>query len=98
MPAIDKHASRAWRRRLREVLNRDWDPIGVTVDRPQDDEGDGHVGDLAAMLRENAGDEELLAYFRWAEVENMGLGPADRFDRGRILGVIAALRQVGPPP
>jgi hypothetical protein len=28
MPEIDKHASRGWRSRLTEVLNRDWDPIG----------------------------------------------------------------------
>jgi len=96
MAEIDKHASRVWRSRLREVLNRDWDPIGGC---PKD-EYDGYMGKIAAMLRENASDEEMLAYFKWAEVENMGLGSEEQFDRhrDRILGVIAALRKVGASP
>jgi hypothetical protein len=100
MPEIDKHASRAWRSRLREVLNRDWDPIGVAGDGSVEDEYDGYMGKIAAMLRDNASDEELLAYLKWAEVENMGLGSEEQFNRhrDRILGVIAALRKVGPPP
>jgi hypothetical protein len=97
MPEIDKYASRAWRQRLREILNRDWDPIGVVRDFSADDEYDGYVGKIAAMLRDNASDEELLTYLKWAEVEHMGLGPA-RFDRTRILEVITALRRVGPAP
>lgn len=104
MPEIDKHASREWRSRLREVLNREWDPIGVAGDGGVEDEYDGYMGKIAAMLRENASDEEMLAYFKWAEVENMGLGSEDQFDSRRdyhltrILGVINALRKVGPPP
>jgi hypothetical protein len=96
MPEIDKHASRAWRSRLRDVLNRDWDPIGGCPD----DEYDGYMGKIAAMLRDNASDEEMIAYLKWVEVEHMGLGTAEQFDsrRDRILGVIAALRKVGPPP
>ena len=96
MPEVDKHASRAWRSRLREVLNRDWDPIGGCPE----DEYDGYMGKIAAMLRDNASDEELIACLNWAEVENMGLGTAEQFDshRNRILGVIAALRKVGLPP
>lgn len=94
MPEIDKHASRVWRSRLRKVLNKDWDPIGGCPE----DEYDGYMGKIASMLRDNASDEEMLAYFKWAEVENMGLGSEDQFNRDRILGVIAALRKVGPPP
>ena len=62
MPEIDKHASRAWRSRLRKVLNRDCDPIGGCPE----DEYDGSVGNIAAMLRANASDEELLARSRFA--------------------------------
>jgi hypothetical protein len=94
MPEIDKHASRIWRSRLREVLNKDWDPIGGC---PQD-EYDGYMGKIASMLRDNASDEEILAYFKWAEVENMGLGSEGQFNRDRILSVIVALRKIGPPP
>ena len=100
MPEIDKHALRDWLSRLREVLNRDWDPIGVAGEGGVDDEYDGYMGKLATMLRDNSGDEEMLAYFKWVEVERMGLGTPEQFDRhrDRILGVIAALRKVGPPP
>ena len=95
MPEIDKQASRAWRDRLREVLNRDWD---ATIGGCPEDEYDAYMGKIAAMLRDNAGDEELLEYLKWAEVENMGLGPASYFDRVHALKVIAALRALGPPP
>jgi hypothetical protein len=100
MPEIDKHALRAWLSRLKEVLNRDWDPIGVAGDCGVQDEYDSYVGKIATLLRKNASDEEMLAYFKWAEVEHMGLGSEEQFDRhhDRILSVIAALRKVGPPP
>jgi len=88
---IDKTASREWRSRIREVLNRDWDPIG---DCPPD-EYDSYMGKLAVMIRENVSDAELMAYLEWAEVENMGLG---QFDRERGTKVVAALRKLGPPP
>jgi hypothetical protein len=50
MPEIDKHASRTWHSRIREILNRDWDPIGGCPA----DEYDGYMGKIAAMLRDNA--------------------------------------------
>jgi hypothetical protein len=93
MPEIDTEASRAWHRRLREVLNRDWNPIGVA--RKVEDEYDGYAAKIAVMLRENASDEELLAYLEWAEFEHMGLG---RCDQNRNLEVIAKLRNLGPQP
>jgi hypothetical protein len=94
MPEIDKQASAAWRSRLREVLNRDWDPIGGCAE----DEYDQYIGKIAAMLHDNASDADFVEYLKWAEVGNMGLGPASRFDRSHALKVIAALRAVGPPP
>ncbi len=83
----------AWRAQVREVLNRIWDPIGECPE----DEYDGYVGKIAAMLLDNANDEELLAYLKWAEVENMGLGPSSRFERSHGLKVVAALRELGQP-
>jgi len=94
MPEIDKHASLTWRSRIREILNRDWDPIGGCPA----DEYDGYMGKIATMLRDNAGDQDLVAYFKWAEVEHMGLGSEAQFDSMLILKVIAALREIGPPP
>jgi hypothetical protein len=101
---INKRDARDWRAKIRDVLNREWDPIGVAGDGGVEDEYDGYMGKIAAMIRENASDEEMIAYFKWAEVENMGLRSEEQFacdrdhHRTRILGVIAALRKVGPSP
>jgi hypothetical protein len=87
--AIDKEASRRWRRRIREVCNAEWDPIGVAEESP--DEYDGYVGEVAAMLREGTSDEELFAYLNWAETVHMGLpGNPERLRK-----VIAAIRELG---
>jgi hypothetical protein len=77
MPEIKKHASRISQSHIREVLNRAWDPIGGCPE----DEYDGYIGKIAALLRDNASDDELLAYLEWAEVEHMGLGPPSHFDQ-----------------
>lgn len=76
-------------RDVRDVLNRDWDPIGGCPD----DEYDSYAGHLTGMVHGGATDQELLKYFEWAEVEQMGLGPP--FDRVRAERVIAAIRNLG---
>ena len=73
-------------RRIRAILNRDWDPIGGCPE----DEYDTYVDRIVAMLRDGATDDQLLAYLEWAEVENMGLGQP--FDRKRALKVVRAIR------
>ena len=89
---IDKTAMRIWLRRIREILNRDWDPIGGCPV----DEYDTCADKIAAMIRDNATDHELIAYLEWAEVERIGLGPP--FDRERGQRVVSALKALGPPP
>lgn len=92
--AIDKIASREWRRQIRDVLNRDWDPIGVAAESP--DEYDSYAGTIAAMIREEqATDEQIMNFLEWAEVENMALPP---LNRERATKVISALRELGGPP
>jgi hypothetical protein len=90
MPSIDKHAFRILRGRIRDILNKDWDPIGGCPA----DEYDGYVGKVAALIRDGATDDELLDYLRWAEADHMGFG---KFDTDRASKVIALLRALGPP-
>jgi hypothetical protein len=90
MPPIDKHASRIWRGRIRDILNKYWDPIGGCPA----DEYDGYVGKIAALIRDGATDDELLDYMRWAEAIHMGFG---KFDTDRARKVIVLLRALGPP-
>ncbi len=91
MAPIDKEASRVWHSGVREILNRDWNPIG----KGPEDEYDGFAAKIAVMLRGNASDEELLAYLKWAEFEHMG---SDRYDPKRNQEFVAKLRGLGPPP
>jgi hypothetical protein len=86
--AIDKEAFRRWRKRLRDLLNTEWDPIGGCPE----DEYDGYGGTVAAMVRGGASDEELLVYLNWAETENMGLSG----DKARLARVVALIRELGP--
>ena len=96
MDTLDKHAIGAWLRRIIDILNRDWDPIGVMkLDNWPEYEYDGYAGQLATMLRQNATEEEMLKYLEWAEVERMGLGSP--FDEERGKRVIAALRALPIP-
>ena len=85
---FDKNATALWKRRIRDILNREWDPIGGCPE----DEYEGYAGKVAAMIREGASDEQLMSYLEWAEADHMGLG---QFDRERAQRVITALRNLG---
>jgi hypothetical protein len=88
---IDKEASRIWRGRIRDILNRQWDPIGGCPA----DEYDGYVGTIAAMVRDNATDAALMKYLERAESVHMGFG---RFDSERAKMVVESIRALGPAP
>ena len=80
------------RRRIRDVINAKWDPIGVAEEST--DEYDGYIGKMAAMLRDGATDEDLFRYLNWAETVHMGL----RGNPDRLREVIAGLRALGYAP
>lgn len=99
--AIDKAGLSSWLVRAREVLNREWDPIGVLpYDGGPEDEYDQYRDRLASMISAHATDKELAAYLDWAARENMGLGtPTNANAYEEVLTrVISALRALGPPP
>ena len=86
---MDKEALTRWRRRIRDVLNTDWDPIGGCPE----DEYDRYVEEIGVMLRNSVSDEELGAYLRRAETEYMGLSQQpDR--KQRIATAIGRLRAI----
>jgi hypothetical protein len=100
--AVDRKGLSDWLGRVREVLNREWDPIGVfpSDDGGNTDEYDTYRDRLASMIGAHATDEELVAYLEQAENEWMGLGPsADvKAHEEMLRKVIAAIRTLGPPP
>jgi hypothetical protein len=86
----DKKAARVCVGRIRDVLNRAWDPIGGCPA----DEYDRYVGGLATMIGQDATDKQLIEYLKWAELEDLSLPPP--FNRERAAKVVAALRGLSP--
>jgi hypothetical protein len=95
--AIDKKAVRQFTQDVRDTLNKEWDPIGVyDLDDPAfknwpEDEYQGYVGKLSALLQRSAPDEEFLKYLEWAEVEHMGVGPFNRARAERLIFLLQRL-------
>jgi hypothetical protein len=67
---------------IREVLMREWDPIGV-ADCPQaQDEYDQYINQIYGMLIRREPRYKLVDFLWWAETENMGLyGTRKRTER-----------------
>jgi hypothetical protein len=86
---IDRRAIRVWTNKVRDILNREWDPIG---DCPEN-EYDTYAHRLASMIHHDATDDDLMRYLEDAEVHIIGLGPPFDIERGRR--VISALRLLG---
>jgi hypothetical protein len=80
--------------RVREVLLRDWDPIGIRdADGPRD-EYDEYAGRLTSMLLHDATDREDLArYLIWAQSEQMGLGQPEAADLDRVLASLLLVKR-----
>ena len=64
-------------RELRELLYREWDPIGVkNLAEESTDEYDAYAGQIVRRLRAGADEEELAALLESFR-RDMGLEPAD---------------------
>ncbi len=94
MMPIDKRAARELMDQIRDILNREWDPIWDHAPGSPQDEYDGYIGKIAAFLQRGETDEAILKYLETVEVEDMGLGRP--FSRERGIRVVAALRALRP--
>jgi len=67
-------AGRAWltiQNQIRNVLNSDWDPIGVAD--IVEDEYDMYIGHIHSLLMKDTSEQDLAEYLSWVELERMGL-------------------------
>lgn len=64
---------------VREILMRDWDPIGINEVREAQDEYDEYAAVVTQMIRKGASREEFYRYLRGVETDSIGL----RGDRER---------------
>ena len=61
------------RRAIREILLKDWDPIGVSDIPEAQDEYDSYVGGVEGLLLRGAAPDEIAAHLARIEGEQMGL-------------------------
>lgn len=66
-------SARRYHHAIREVLLREWDPIGV-VDEPEaQDEHDVYFHEIHGMLIRHEPRHKLIDHLWWIETEHMGL-------------------------
>ncbi len=69
-------------RELRELLLRDWDPIGISkIAEAQSDEYEHYAGQLVRRLRAGATEEEVAVVLEGFRTD-MGLEPSDELPLG----------------
>lgn len=87
----DKYRSRWNRARVRDILMREWDPIGVFG--RVEDEYDAYVGTVYVMLMDQrASAEEIAAFLLDIEARHMGLAPGDRARSQRVAEMLITMR------
>src|SRR5258708_22472509 len=61
---------------IREILLRDWDPIGVRDEARAQDEYDSYIGGVYRLLASGASPSSVAEHLAQLEAEQMGLGVA----------------------
>jgi hypothetical protein len=72
---MGSHLDRAQRyhEAIRAVLLREWDPIGVSQFAEAQDEYDGYIHDIYAMLIRHEAKTKVFDHLWWIETEHIGL-------------------------
>jgi hypothetical protein len=78
------------RERIRQVLLREWDPIGVGDIPEAQDEYDSYVGGIYRLLASGASEYQIIDRLYNLETVSMGL-PGDR---ARLKGVAEKLAEI----
>jgi len=95
MAARNKYQSRENRAKVREVLMREWDPVGVRNAPEAQDEYDTYVGRAYVMLMDERASAEAIAdYLYRIATEYMGLSPRPELAErsGQAAAALVALR------
>ena len=68
-------AGKAPRAAVRDILRRDWDPIGIAGAAAALDEYDGYADGVLALLRDLRPAAEIAAWLTAVEKDDLGLTP-----------------------
>ena len=89
---IDKERGRRIQTAIRDVLMREWDPIGVKDEPMAADEYDLYLGDIYGLLADNAPEAAIADHLRKIEIERMGFADVqtpERLDVAKTLKAIS---------
>jgi hypothetical protein len=65
--------ARRYHQAIREILLREWDPIGVVDEADAQDEYDAYIHEIHGMLIRHEPRHKLVDHLWWIETEHMGL-------------------------
>jgi len=92
----DKDSPKHLFARIREVLLRDWDPMGLSAAPGTPDDYDAVARELHALVTDRSTTvERVAAYLRWVEREQMGLQRRPGMATGAAERVMALKGEVG---
>ncbi len=92
----DKDSPKHLFARIREVLLRDWDPMGLSDAPGTPDDYDAVARELHALVTDHETTaERVAAYLRWVEREQMGLQRRPGMATGAAERVMALKHEVG---
>jgi len=60
-------------KKIREILLKDWDPIGIQHISGTDDEYDSYISPIYQLISSRKSESEIFNYLWWIETEYMGL-------------------------
>jgi hypothetical protein len=82
---------------IREILLREWDPIGVGAVAEAQDEYDAYVAGVYRLLSRRAEVGEVFKYLWWVETQHMGL-KGDRQRTEKIAQKLVAVKDQEEAP
>jgi len=82
------------KKQIRDILLRDWDPVGIKDISEAQDEYDIYIAEVEALLLKHASAEEISKYLVWIEKARMGFSEPHN---ERILKAANNLVMLMPP-
>jgi hypothetical protein len=74
MTSSEQQPVRAIQESIRDILLRDWDPIGINDVPEAQDEYDSYVGGIYRLLASNCSTEQMVDHLAQIESQTMELG------------------------
>lgn len=78
MASAEQQRARAIQESIRDILLRDWDPIGINDVLEAQDEYDSYVGGVYRLLGSQCSTEQMVDHLAKIESQTMELGTANR--------------------